>query len=320
MISPYKIKWLGETSLEMDVWTGLAFDSDDGDTDTRLGREAVISEVYNGTLKRAHGYKWNNDFVPTFTFIKTDYSDFTPTENRKILKWLTKSKNASFLDVYTDDSEVIEYSILGNFVNVSQYKMGNGRIVGYVAEFESLAPYAFSRLITPPRKATGSPFTITIETDEPETPIYPCITIQQNRDTTVVEVDHVMDDTETWLPGTVYHYDRTYYWLDDEGKAVNSYTNPNFDTTSVVITNTHTLDGSTQEVVAQLINNIKGETIVLDGANRVVSSSRSFGRVFGDDFNWTWLPLMEGTNVITVVGNCTITLEWREPMKVGEYC
>ena len=308
------------SSLEFDLWTELAFDSDSGDTETHLSREAVISESYNGTLNRVHGYKWDESFTFTVTLVKQDYSDFTQQENRAILKWLTSSKNAGFIDIYKDDSEVISWSALGNFITVSQYKMGNGRIVGYVAEWESATPWALSPLKTITKDVsnpTDNTITIQVDTDEPESAIYPRITIQQDNVTSVVEINTPLTDKDKLIDGTVYHYDDTYYWRDAEGTFHESNENVSgFDTMSVVITNTYK---NTNIITSTVKNNIKGETVALDGANRVISSSRTNGRIFGDDFSWQWLPLFEGTNTISVVGNCTVKFEWREPIKTGEF-
>jgi hypothetical protein len=65
-------------------------------------------------------------------------------------------------------------------------------------------------------------------------------------------------------------------------------------------------------------NNTSNEKVIVDGANQIVSST-STKRIFGDDFNLVWLPLYDGKNELTVEGNCTVTLEWREVRKVGEY-
>lgn len=320
MLSPYKFRWRNMSSLEFDLWTELAFDSDSGDTETHLSREAVISESYNGTLNRVHGYKWDESFTFTVTLVKQDYSDFTQQENRAILKWLTSSKNAGFIDIYKDDSEVISWSALGNFITVSQYKMGNGRIVGYVAEWESATPWALSPLKTITKDVsnpTDNTITIQVDTDEPESAIYPRITIQQDNVTSVVEINTPLTDKDKLIDGTVYHYDDTYYWRDAEGTFHESNENVSgFDTMSVVITNTYK---NTNIITSTVKNNIKGETVALDGANRVISSSRTNGRIFGDDFSWQWLPLFEGTNTISVVGNCTVKFEWREPIKTGEF-
>ena len=100
-----------------------------------------------------------------------------------------------------------------------------------------------------------------------------------------------------------------------------STTNPNLATTSVKFTNTHTDFFNQPTVLDSTIvkNNNTTEIITLDGANRVISSN-SVNRIFDDDFvDWRWLPLLDGKNEITVDGNCTVTFEWREVRKVGEY-
>ena len=72
-------------------------------------------------------------------------------------------------------------------------------------------------------------------------------------------------------------------------------------------------------VITTVKNNGQTEQIVLDGTNRIISSSNT-KRIFGDDFvNWTWLPLYDGRNEITVEGNCEVKFEYREIRKVGEW-
>ena len=326
MLSPYKIEWDGISSLDLDLLTDCCFDSDNGDVSTHLSRDAVVSESYNGTFKRTHGYKWGETLTFSVTLIKKDFSDFTEQENRKILRWLTSNPNASFLDVYKDDADVISWSALGNWVNVSSYKMANNRIVGYVAEFESTTPWALSPLKTVTKNISTTAYNVinmTLETDEPKIPVYPRIIIKQNEITNIIELAAGLTETDEWLPNTVYHCEdvEKYYWVDAAGEKHTSDTNTSsIDETSVKIVNTYTGDdGKQHEAIVKILRNIKGETVVLDGANRVVSSSRTDGRIFGSDFSWQWLPLVEGTNKISVIGNCSVTFEWRSPMKIGEF-
>ena len=322
MLSPYKIRWHNMSSLDFDLWTEISFDGDNGDVETHLSREAIVSESYNGAIKRAHGYRWDDTLMFSVTFIKKNYEDFTEQENRNVLKWLTGMPNASFIDVYKDDSEVVEWSALGNWINGSQYKLANGRVVGYIAEFESLMPWALSPLKTITKSISSpSTFTISLDTDEPQSPVYPRITIKQNSNT-LVAVDHALTDDDEWLDGTVYYYSGTkqYYWVDSKGVKHTSDTNTaGINTSSVVIQNTYIDENQNARVFSSKVkNNLRDEIIILDGANQVISSSN--GRIFGDDFvNWSWLPLFEGTNTISVIGNCTITIEWREPIKCGEF-
>ena len=83
------------------------------------------------------------------------------------------------------------------------------------------------------------------------------------------------------------------------------------------------------------IENVETEgRIIIDGANQIITTLSCQNpnaeegveriyiekeHIYGDDFNWQWLPLQRGINEISVIGNVSgFTLEWREPMKVGE--
>jgi hypothetical protein len=325
MISPYRVTYNTFSSEDFDLICDVAFDSDSRATSSFLSREAVASETYRGAIKHVSSYKYTESFAPTITFIDKNFGDFTMERQRKVLKWLTSKDTPSFLNVYHDDSEVVSYAILGAFTECSTYKLGNGRVVGFQCVFTSIMPYALSDIHTITKNVSSpanSTFVIDLETDEPQMPIYPRITIKQNN-TVVVNVSKPMGDLDIWVPGTVYHYatDGKYYWVDANGVRHTSSTNTSeFETTSVAITNIHTDDYGNKRVFESLVkNNIRGETVVLDGANKVVSSSRSVGRIFGGDFDFKWIPMYEGDNTITVVGNCTITLDWRNPVKIGEY-
>ena len=321
MINPYKIGWDGYTSIDFDTHTGISFDSDNGTTNSYLSREAIFSESYNGSFKRAHVYKWLEPLSPTITFIKEDYEEFTSEENRKILKWLTGNPGTGVLSVYSDDSEAIEYELIGNFTTVEQYKLANGRIAGYVATFESVTPWALSPVRTLTRTIDNpTEFTINVETDEPQSAIYPKVTITEGA-SFVVKADEglgrqfVIGNTAPaeYVPGTVYAYNNKWWYVDGSGVMHGESVKPEWDTTSVVIENL------TADTKTQVSMNVPGEIVTLDGANRIVSSNRNTNRVFGNDFNWKWLPLVEGENKIKVIGNCTITIEYREIIKVGDF-
>ena len=322
LISVNRVIYNGYSSQDFDLITCLSFDSDSGDVETYLNREAVASESYRGDFKRVHQYKYQDVFTPQITFIKEGFGDFTLEESRKVLKWLTSRDTASFLTVYHDDSEVVSYEILGGFTEINLHKAGNGRIVGITATFESISPFAFSPLqivtknISTPQ---NNKITINLETDDPQNAVYPRITIQQDNNTNIITIDHAMRDIDTWVSGSVFKYGSTYYWIDAEGVKHTSETNTSgFDTTSVLIQNTYTNDfGNVSTFNALVKKNVKGERVVLDGANRVVSSSST--RIFGDDFSWNWIPLYEGKNELSFIGNCTVTIEYRYPIKCGEF-
>ena len=321
MISVNRILYNGYSSQDFDLMTCLSFDSDSGDTETYLSREAVSSESYRGDFRRVHNYKYQDVLSPQITFIKEDFGDFSLDESRKVLKWLTSKDTTSFLTVYHDDSEVISYEILGGFTEINMHKSGSGRVVGITATFESVASWAFSPLYTITKDVsspTDNTITINLETDD-SMPVYPRITIKQDDTTNIIAIDHKMGDTDNWVEGSVFKYNNDYYWIDADGIKHTSATNTSgFDTTSVSIRNVHTdYKGVIRTFDALVKNNIKSEKVVLDGANRIVSSSST--RIFGDDFSWNWTPLYEGKNELSFVGNCTVTIEYRTPIKCGEF-
>jgi hypothetical protein len=134
---------------------------------------------------------------------------------------------------------------------------------------------------------------------------------------TTVKVARAYTKDDIYEDKTVYHYEdgNMYYWIDPYNFH-SSNKNPELKTTSVKITNRHHKDSVPVTMIVK--NNTTTEKIVLDGANRVVSSTNT-RRIFGSDFNLIWLPLYDGDNEITVEGNCEVTLEYRTIIKCGEY-
>lgn len=184
MTSPHRIKYRGVESTELnilDLIMCVAFDSDNGETSTFLNREAVVSETYDGRYKRVHRYKYNESFSPKFTFIKKDFGNFTMEEVRQVIKWLTSTDATALLDVYYDDSNVVAWSAIGGWTEISTYKLANNRTVGIVAIFEAVTPYAMSDLYTVTKTitSTDNKITINIDTDDNK-PVYPCVTIETN--------------------------------------------------------------------------------------------------------------------------------------------
>lgn len=331
MISPKKVKYNEFMSTDFPTFTlltDLAFDSDNGEVSSYLTREAVASESYHGEFKRVHSYKYTESLSLKLTFIKEGFTDFSLDETRKVLTWLTAKKTASFLDVYDDIySETVMYSVLGGFTDIQLYKISNNRTVAIVATFESVNPWALSPIISTGEITVAEPkeLKINCETDELESLVYPRITIRVKG--IVVQADTDLGEQfgtsnaapSDYVPGTVYKYSEDgdadhYYWVDAEGTLHDQGTNgSDFATTSTVIYNTTT---DTKTIIGR---NVASDTVIIDGANKVISRVREGAQVIGDDFNWKWLPLQAGENVIKIMGNCTVQFDWREPRKVGEW-
>lgn len=389
MIDVHRIVYNNLSSDEFDVIPGLSFNGDDGATATFLNREGVYTEHYDGH-RTIHRAKYNEAFTPRFTLIKNDYSDFNADENRKILSWLTASDKPGWLEVYKDDSNVLEWRVFGCVTNVEQYKLGNGRIVGYEFEIESSHPYAYSCLMTWPSNFDNikeneymeidtsqakTTYEIECETDEYGKAIYPKVTIVYDNDDIYFPVPDsatvVEDPFYDMIPNVIYSYktddgktahrvnangekrpvisvsvqdideaDVTlfYHFLEDhtirkvsttEDKTSRIWEIVGIASAAVQIENVYTLNGedkSSKTVISggsiiSTEDGTIGETIVLDGTNKVIYNKTSADngslKIIGDHFNWEWVPLAFGTNNITVTGKCKIKFEWIEPRKVG---
>lgn len=139
---------------------------------------------------------------------------------------------------------------------------------------------------------------------------------------TTVNVTRAYTEDDEYANRTFYYYsgNKTYYWLDPYNFHAEDNPPSNFDKTSVRITNQHYdfFNQPSTTVTTIVKNNTGTEKIVLDGANKIVSSDRA-RRIFGDDFNLQHVELYDGKNELTIEGNCEVTIEYRTVIKIGEY-
>ena len=373
MIAANRIKFQKIFSNELnipDLIMECAFDSDSSEVSTYLNREAVSVESHDGRRNNTIRYKYSERFSPRFTFIKKGFGDFSSSELRTVLKWLTSSDTPTVLDVYYDNSNVVGFSAVGNWTQIDSYKLANSRTVAVVATFESIHPFAFSDVYTITKTISDpadNKITIDIDTDDNK-PIYPRITIKHNGSIVkipadseytkftnmventvyyneatntyywktpdvlssvekpdngyeIVEMEGSYSSSDVFAENTLYYYidSEMYYWLDPKRFHKESES-PTLPLTSVRLRNSYTDLLNKNKTISPIIvkNNTPTEMVIIDGANRIVSSDRT-RRIFGGDFNWQWLELYDGKNEITVEGNCDIKIEYREPRKLGEW-
>ena len=119
----------------------FADNADSGETDTFLSTSAVYSESYDGTRQKFYGAKYDAVAEVQITVVKQDGTDFGISDNRKALRWLTGSRQSTWMDFYIGDA--VKYRLLGRVKSVSQYKM-DAKVVGLVINFESVSPYGYS--------------------------------------------------------------------------------------------------------------------------------------------------------------------------------
>ena len=330
MISPYRIKYAGIASNELnipDLITCVAMDSDNGESPSFLNRESVASESYDGRYKRIHRLKYTETFSPKITLMKPDFKDFSMEDVRAVLKWLTMKDTTALLEVFYDDSEVVSWASIGGFIDLQTYKLANNRTIAITATWDSISPFALSDLYTVTKtisSPTDNKITIDIDTDDNK-PVCPRVTIRQKGLVVDIPANSTLNALSDMVENTIYFNGSTYYWKstpDEDGVYFHvSKDSPNITTTSVRLSNIHTdFFGQRKPLGATVIkNNTSDETIVLDGANKIISSDRT-RRIFGDDFeDWHWLELYDGKNEIVIEGNCEVKLEWREVRKIGEY-
>lgn len=139
----------------------FADNADSGETDTFLSTSAVYSDSYDGTRQKFYGARYDAVAEVQITVIKQDGTDFGIADNRKVLRWLTGSRQATWMDFYIDNE--VKYRLLGRIKNASQYKMG-AKVVGLILTFESVSPYGYSALQTISQSLTGEE-TVTVPCD-----------------------------------------------------------------------------------------------------------------------------------------------------------
>lgn len=152
----------------------VTFSPDDGETDSFLSVESVYTDNFNGTMRHDYGAKYTSPAVLYITMVKNNYKDFSRSELREVLDWLTGLRKVSWLDLYNDDTEEISFSFLGRITDVKLQKM-DARIIGIKAEFTSVSPWAYSGLqvhdIT--LDGTKSMYPICNTSDENSVYVYP---------------------------------------------------------------------------------------------------------------------------------------------------
>ena len=121
----------------------VTFTPDNGETDSFLSVESIYTENFNGTMRHDYGARYKGNAMLYITMVKNNYSDFSRTELREIVSWLTGLRKVSWLDLYNDDTRKILFSFLGRVTDIKLQKM-DARIVGLKVEFESISPWAYS--------------------------------------------------------------------------------------------------------------------------------------------------------------------------------
>jgi hypothetical protein len=270
----------------------------------------AMSDLYNVTQNVAHAINTKMYYWQSTTVSGTNAPQYllTYVENPKI-----------GTDVYSV-SNAISDSVIQTKLNF----YGSISDIDDESYIINDTAFTLSSLGTKIKRTYDNKIVIDIDTDDNK-PVYPRIKITHAGSVVPVTPETVYTSESDMVPSTVYFNGTTYYWKTVAGTNPtyfhSSDKDPGLSTTSVKLTNTHTDFFGQKTVLDPTVvqNNNTTEIVVIDCANKIISSN-SVNRIFGDDFvKWRWLELRDGKNEITIEGNCTVTLEWREVRKVGEY-
>lgn len=135
------------------------FDGDQGESDTWLGMDPIYSDSADGTRRIDYGAKFNSVAAPKITVIKPDGTDFTDTEVRQFLKWMTGSRKNSYLELCNLDETTgkweVKFRFLGRVTKAYQQKL-DARTIGLIVEFTTVSPFAYSPVQTVEMDLDGS--------------------------------------------------------------------------------------------------------------------------------------------------------------------
>ena len=169
--------------------------ADHGETDTFLSTSAVYSDSYDGTRQKFYGARYDSVAEVQITLIKQDGTDFGIVDNRNVLRWLTGSKQATWMDFYIGDE--VKYRLLGRVKTAAQYKM-DAKIVGLIVTFESVSPYGYSSPQIVSKSINGSgTITIPCDSDELYSYVYMNTTYTNTSGTTLTIKNNTTGDITT---------------------------------------------------------------------------------------------------------------------------
>ena len=303
-------KYLDKNSIEQGLIVA-SFDPDDGFTDSFLSMEPVQEDYYDGTKKFDYGAKYNSTAVINITVIKNDESDFSLSDVRSLSKWLTGSRINSWLDVGPSKDD-IKYSFLGRVTNLQPRKM-DGRTIGFLIEFTSVSPWAFSA----PQVFDCSIHQLVNITDDG-------IVIKSGQDDSVfgIDKDGVLSTSKDegsyfniYDNGTVYMDNQYRTNINNESDDLYTYIYLDIDYQNQNGTYISIKNETLNE--ESIITNVsQNESISISAKQFIISSIPN--KLFGDDFNFVWPRLQPGYNdfIIDGDGRGTAQFTYRYPMKV----
>lgn len=293
-----------------------SFEPDSGFVDTFLGMDQVVSDSYNGVKKFFYGNKYNTTATISITVVKVDGTDFSVADNRRILKWLSGNKQASWIDLY--EGNRFAYSFYGSVTAIQQQKL-DARVVGIQFDFSSIYPWAYSA----PKSFYCYVGHGMLDLDDNGVLIRDDNVNYLGCDDDGVVYNHYSDPLaafEETDAGVVYSDPSVKLHINNQSDDLYTYTNLNLvyrneNGTGISIKNT-TLGEET--LITEISPN---EVITLSAGQFIVSDIPN--KIFGDTFNFVWPRMCPGKNEIIVStiageGKGNFDFSYRYPIKIGD--
>lgn len=190
-----KIRFRGQTNYDLELIVST-FDPDNGAVDSYLDMEPVYTDSYDGTMRTDYGAKYSSVATPSVTFIEVDGSDISPYKVRNVLRWLTGSRKNAWMDVCDKDGDTV-CSYLGRFTNVQLQKM-DARVIGIIAQFTSVSPWAYSKEATVAIDVNGeTEFAIDNQSDDFYSYVYPKISFKNKNNGSSLSITNSTLDNKT---------------------------------------------------------------------------------------------------------------------------
>ena len=293
---------------------------DESELDTFLGMDCIYSDNAYGTKRFDYGAKYKDVAVIRISVMKPDGENFSVSDVRDFLRWVSGSRNITCLDlsdiVQNEETatEVIKFTFVGRVTAVYQQKM-DSRTVGFTIEHTSISPYAYS-----PIQNINCSFNQVLNIDDDN--------ILYNTDGTTLSYDNgiVTNYNRTFdmaKNGSAYIGNSTYIRIKNETDDLSDYVYMDVvvdsnTSDSIAIKNRTLYEQSNhKDGLTEIDNMHKNETLTLSSGQFITSSS---GRTLGNDFNFVWPKLIPGDNdfVVDGAGDGSVRFAYRYPVKIGD--
>ena len=230
----------------------------------------VSRSSLNSHRQKVYAHSRTYEEVLTFrlTVAKNDFTAFSQSEKRDIIKWLSGNNTQKPLYIVDYPFETTHIGVTYNCIctRVEENRPHPRELYGLTFHYECNAPFGYSdekEVSFTSTHDTYTTITLNVDNDDPDNPIYPMITLTPSNTQTFSFRNASIEDADPFL--------------------VKGYAN---------------------------------DTITIDSELGIIKDAVDTFH-YDSETNLLWLTLVDGVNHIVISGDCTGTIKWTEPRKVG---